>query len=120
MRSKTDEVTAKAEMDGLRTTLSSLSGLQGDDLLTAAADLGISNPTFSQRYPQYEQLNSEHQALLDAGLGPGHPKLLEAENFKVELQKSLVEAVRSTETALTTKLAIAEQVLMQQEQANSQ
>ena len=111
MRSKNDEYQAKAEMEGLRNTIKTLMDLDGDELIKAAVELGISNPTLINRYPEYETALLSAQALRASGLGNKHPRVLQVEGSISMLRKMLVEAVESTKRTLGTKMKIAEENL---------
>jgi succinoglycan biosynthesis transport protein ExoP len=111
MRGKNDEYQAKAEIETLRTTIRTMMNLDGDELVKAAVELGIDNPTIIHRYPEYETARLAERALLDSGLGPKHPRVLAARGSMDMLQKMLVEAVESTKKTLGTKMEIAEKNL---------
>lgn len=108
MRSKTDEYEAKAEMEGLRNTIQTMMDLDGDELIKAAVELGLNNPTLVNRYPEYESALLSEQALRDSGLGNRHPKVLQVRGTSTMLKKMLVDAVESTRRTLGTKMQIAE------------
>ena len=108
MRAKMDEYQAQAEMDGLRTTIKTMMDLDGDELIKAAVELGISSPTLINRYPEYQTAKLQERAMYDAGLGAKHPKILQLQGTITMLKKMLVDAVDSTKQTLGTKLEIAE------------
>ena len=111
VRSKNDEYEAQAEMESLRTTIKTMMDLDGDELIKAAVELGINNPTLVNRYPEYETARLEERALLDSGLGYKHPKVLRVRGTITMLNKMLIDAVESTKRTLGTKMAIAEETL---------
>ena len=111
MRSKTDEYEAKAAIEGLRNTIETMMNLDGDELIKAAVELGLNNPTLVNRYPEYESSLLQERALRDAGLGNKHPKVLQVRGTSTMLKKMLVDAVESTRRTLGTKMEIAEENL---------
>ncbi|MFT4548086.1 MAG: succinoglycan biosynthesis transport protein ExoP [Pseudoalteromonas tetraodonis] len=111
MRSKSDEYEAKANMNSLRTTIQTMMDLDGDALIKAAVELGISNPTIVNRYPEWETARLNVQGLRASGLGAKHPRILQMEGTVSMLKQMLVEAVDSTRRTLGTKMDIAEKTL---------
>jgi capsular exopolysaccharide synthesis family protein len=111
MRSKNDEYQAKSEMEGLRNTIETMMNLDGDELIKAAVELGINNPTLVNRYPEYESSLLAEQSLRNSGLGRKHPKVLQVQGTSAMLKKMLVDAVDSTRRTLGTKMKIAEENL---------
>ena len=111
MAGKMDEYTAKAEMESLRTTISTLMDLDGDELIKAAVQLGINNPTLATRHPEYESALLMERQLLDSGLGRKHPKVLAVRGSIEMLRGMLVEAVNSTKRTLGTQMEMAEKTL---------
>ena len=108
MRGKTDEYEAKKEVEGLRTTIDTIMDLDGDQLIKAAVQLGINNPTLTNRYPEYQSAQLAVSSLRASGLGSKHPKVLQAEGTVSDLRAMLVDAVEQTKRNLGTQMKMAE------------
>ncbi len=112
MRAKEKEFLAEGSIQDLRTTIQALQVLDGDELIKAAVDLGINNPTLAKRYPDYQTATLARVALRESGIGEKHPKIRNVDSQIVLLQEMLIEAVDTAKGALATKLAMAEQTLL--------
>ena len=109
MSAKQREFEAEAEIQNLRTTIKALRELSGDELIKAAVNLGVQDPTLTQRYPEYQNLLLAKTQLLEGGLGAKHPKVVSVEKQIEMTQTMLLDAVDTTKKALGTQLAMAEQ-----------
>ncbi|MFP6873726.1 MAG: polysaccharide biosynthesis tyrosine autokinase [Verrucomicrobiales bacterium] len=112
MRAKEQEFLAESSLENLRTTIGALQNLNGDDLIKEAVDLGINNPTLARRYPDYQTALLGREALIKAGVGVRHPKIINIDHQIVLLKEMLLEAVDTAKSALATKLSMAEQTLL--------
>ena len=111
MAGKMDEYKSKAEMESLRNTIDTLMELDGDELIKAAVQLGINNPTLATRLPEYETAIITEGQMLNSGLGRKHPKVLAIRGTIDMLKGMLVEAVKTTKETLGTQMEMAEKTL---------
>lgn len=109
MNAKQAEFAAESEIADYRTTIKTLKGLSGDQLIKTAVELGITNQTLTTRFQEYQTVQLQRAAALQTGLGPKHPTVVGFDRQSTMLQKMLLEAVETTKTALQTQLDMAEQ-----------
>jgi capsular exopolysaccharide synthesis family protein len=112
MRAKEEEFSAEGSIQDLRTTIKALQDLDGDALIKAAVDLGVKNQTLTKRYPDYQTAVLARASLKASGVGTKHPRSLSLDTQIELLQEMLMEAVDTAKTALGTRLAMAEQTLL--------
>jgi len=92
MRSEEDK--ARAEMEHLNELSKNLKQLDGEELIQAAVQIGLSNPTLVNRYPEYETAKLAIKQMRDSGLGEAHPKIRAVSGTIDMLKKMLVDAIK--------------------------
>jgi succinoglycan biosynthesis transport protein ExoP len=95
----------------LRSQLTQVEQLKGDELMRALATLQINDPTIQQVLPKYQDAVSSEAALLNSGLGPNHPKVKSLEAARDVYTKQLTDQVGSIRHSLSIQLEIAQKTL---------
>ncbi len=109
MTAKQKEFQAEGAIQNLRTTIKSLTDLEGEELIKSAVDLGIKNETLSSGWSSYQALELSRAALVESGVGNKHPKIINIDSQLALRMKQLLDAVDVHKKALETQLSMAEQ-----------
>ena len=109
LAAKQREFAAEEAIQNLRSTISSLTQLEGQELIKSAVDLGVKNETLTSGWTEYQSLELNRAALVDSGVGLKHPKILNIDSQLNLRMKQLLGAVETHKKALSTQLTMAEQ-----------
>tara|TARA_B100000965_G_scaffold298557_1_gene256916 strand:- start:2031 stop:3620 length:1590 start_codon:yes stop_codon:yes gene_type:complete len=109
LAAKQREFAAEEAIQNLRSTIKSLTTLEGEELIKSAVDLGVKNETLNSGWGEYQSLELNRAALVDSGVGIKHPKILNIDSQLDLRMKQLLGAVETHKKALSTQLAMAEQ-----------
>ena len=109
MAAKQREFAAEEAIQNLRSTIKSLTQLEGAELIKSAVDLGVKNETLNSGWSEYQTLELSRAALIDSGVGVKHPKIVNIDSQLNLRMNQLLDAVETHKKALTTQLAMAEQ-----------
>ena len=101
----------KTNIAALKSQLSQVEQLKGDELMRALATLQINDPTIQQVLPKYQDAVSSEAALLNSGLGPNHPKVRSLAAARDVYTKQLTDQVGSIKHSLSIQLEIAQKTL---------
>ncbi len=101
------EYLAETSIADLETTIEALTNLSGDELIGAAMDFGITDPTLTQKHQEYLNQKLLRTELLGMGMGAKHPKVLAVDQKLSQLQDMLEAAVTKAKSTLQTKLEMA-------------
>ena len=101
----------KTSIAGLKSQLSQVEQLKGDELMRALATLQINDPTIQQVLPKYQDAVSGEAALLNSGLGPNHPKVKSLAAARDVYTKQLTDQIGSIKHSLAIQLEIAQKTL---------
>ncbi|MGY8689439.1 MAG: GumC family protein, partial [Verrucomicrobiales bacterium] len=112
MSSMQDTYKAESALVQIKMQIENLSGLEGERLIQSAAMLDINDPTLQSLWPTYQKAQLDKQGLLDAGLGPNHPKLRQIDGKLVKTKEMLAAAVEGVRNTLKTKMDMASQALV--------
>ena len=96
---------------GLKSQLSQVQQLKGDELMRALATLQINDPTIQTVLPKYQEAVSGEAALLNSGLGPNHPKIKSLVAERDVYTKQLTDQIDSIKHSLSIQLEIAQKTL---------
>lgn len=109
LAAKQREFAAEEAIQNLRSTITSLTKLEGEELIKSAVDLGVKNETLTSGWTEYQSLELNRAALVDSGVGLKHPKILNIDSQLKLRMKQLLGAVETHKKALSTQLTMAEQ-----------
>jgi capsular exopolysaccharide synthesis family protein len=109
LAAKQREFAAEEAIQNLRSTIKSLTKLEGEELIKSAVDLGVKNETLTTGWTAYQSLELNRAALVDSGVGLKHPKILNIDSQLNLRMKQLLGAVETHKKALNTQLTMAEQ-----------
>jgi succinoglycan biosynthesis transport protein ExoP len=99
------------QIAGLKSQLSQVEQLKGDELMRALATLQINDPTIQQVLPKYQDAVSSEASLLNSGLGPNHPKVKSLVAARDVYTRQLTDQIGSIKHSLSIQLEIAEKTL---------
>jgi polysaccharide biosynthesis transport protein len=88
----------------LQTTLESLKGLQGKELIESAKSLNVQDSTLELGLPELHKFESELAAVTAGGLGENHPSVKSLRAQIVDKRKNLESAVISYKASLDVTL----------------
>lgn len=98
----------KGDIGTLRAQIAALQGLEGDELIRKASNLGIDDVTIAKYYPQFNDLVLQEKQAEESGLGARHPTRLAIRSQLDTVKKFLTGAVVDVRESLGLKLQQAE------------
>jgi len=95
----------------MESQLKGLIGLQGEQLIAGAMELGVQNSTIQSQYPKYQEMVSSLESSLKGGFGRKHPKMIALQTAIDVSYKQLLEAAEIFKSNLENRILEGKKML---------
>jgi polysaccharide biosynthesis transport protein len=107
-KAKQEEFELDSRIRGLKSSLETLEGLEGEDLVRMTAGLELSDQSHVKRFEEYRELQLQVEAMRQTGLGEKHPKLMAVKGQVDGLKGMLVDSAEALKRQFAKQLEMAE------------